>query len=249
MNMKQSMLDTMTSSGGAKRTDADSAMKELASYVFPITEDDNPTSSMIQKRVAAKDEYGNPATPVDFAWAAAKFGDMSAVDEKQKFLVDLATSIVGERKDTSMFFPTHSQKETESYGNRWHLVSKMKGGPEVFELFRTVAAPGLTKLGLSSYSRNADDHGESYTVREDSNAFEDVYGQYYSKLEGKLDAGCKFLKGKSDDEDVLLYGAYLNYIFTVFNNALTRIMDSNGEEINLVSEYKNDREAALKALM
>ncbi len=249
MNMKQSMLDTMTSSGGANRTDADSAMKELASYVFPITEDDNPTSSTIQKRVAAKDEYGNPATPVDFAWAAAKFGDMQAVDEKQKFLVDLATSIVGERKDTSMFFPSHSQKETESYGNRWHLVSKMKGGPEVFELFRTVAAPGLTKLGLSSYSRNADDHGESYTVREDNSAFEDVYGQYYSKLENKLDAGCKFLKGKSDDEDVLLYGAYLNYIFTVFNNALTRIMDSNGEEINLVSEYKNDREAALKALM
>lgn len=249
MNMKQSMLDTMTSSGGANRTEADSTMKELASYVFPITEDDNPTSSAIQKRVAAKDEYGNPATPVDFVWAAAKFGDMQAVDEKQKFLVDLATSIVGEKKDTSMFFPTHSQKETESYGNRWHLVSKMKGGPEVFELFRTVAAPGLTKLGLSSYSRNADDHGESYTVREDNNAFEDVYGQYYSKLENKLDAGCKFLKGKSDDEDVLLYGAYLNYIFTVFNNALTRIMDSNGEEINLVSEYRNDREAALKALM
>lgn len=249
MNMKQSMLDTMTSSGGANMNEADSAMKELASYVFPITEDDNPTSSMIQKRVAAKDEYGNPATPVDFAWAAAKFGDMSAVEEKQKFLVDLATSIVGERKDASMFFPTHSQKDTESYGNRWHLVSKMKGGPEVFELFRTVAAPGLTKLGLSSYSRNADDHGESYTVREDNSAFEDVYGQYYSKLERKLDAGCKFLKGKSDDEDVLLYGAYLNYIFTVFNNALTRIMDSNGEEINLVSEYKNDREAALKALM
>lgn len=249
MNMNQSMLDTMTSSGGANRTDADGTMKELASYVFPITEDDNPTSSTIQKRLAVKDEYGNPANPVDFVWAAAKFGDMSSADEKQKFLVDLATSIVGEKKDTSMFFPTHSQKETESYGNRWHLVSKMKGGPEVFELFRTVAAPGLTKLGLSSYSRNADDHGETYTVREDNNAFEDVYGQYYSKLEGKLDAGCKFLKGKSDDENVLLYGAYLNYIFTVFNNALTRIMDSNGEEINLVSEYKNDREAALKALM
>lgn len=249
MNMKQSMLDTMTSSGAANRTDADSTMKELASYVFPITADDNPTSSTIQTRVAAKDEYGNPATPVDFVWAAAQFGNMKADDDKRNFLVDLAESIVGEKKDTSMFFPSHSQKETESYGNRWHLVSKMKGGPEVFELFRTVAAPGLTKLGLSSYSRNADDHGESYTLREDNSAFEDVYGQYYSKLERKLDAGCKLLKGKSNDEDVLLYGAYLNYIFTVFNNALTRIMDSNGEEINLVSEYKNDREAALKALM
>ena len=58
MNMNQSMLDTMTSSGGANRTDADGTMKELASYVFPITEDDNPTSSTIQKRLAAKDEYG-----------------------------------------------------------------------------------------------------------------------------------------------------------------------------------------------
>ena len=234
MNMQQSLLEAIHSVEEIDRLSPDQALAELKTYVFPMNAVKDIQSSAIRDMV-------DNNKPVTFLWAATEFADKAKSARRDpKFLFDLGRSLLPEQNGTSMFFAHANNREAEYNKSAYRLVSQMKGGPIVFELFRQIAGSELFKLD-ETFQTTIQDDGTSVTQKNETDVgLRDAMGKYYQVLEKALEKTAPFVSQRtttteySEYSDAVLYGAYLGYIFQVFNLARKPISETDGTKLDRV---------------
>lgn len=223
MNMQKIILEALSASDEKRVALASGRnLAQLISYTFPV--DANKVhSSEIVNRI-------NNGKPVDFEWAADNFNDNGS------FLYDLGNSLAPQlKKNTSLFFNIQGPRANLP------LVSKMKEGPVVFDYFGKMMAPTLVERADNTFRTTFDSKGNANTTKMDNEkGFITVEGPYYRNLEKELKYGKELIEKDSnlytekstntEFEDSVLCGAYLRYMFNVFNDAKKQIDEATGNK-------------------
>lgn len=223
MNMQKIILEALSASDEKRVALASGRnLAKLISYTFPV--DVNKVhSSEIVNRI-------NNGKPVDFEWAADNFKDDGS------FLYDLGNSLAPQlKKNTSLFFNVQGPRANLP------LVSKMKEGPVVFDYFGKMMAPTLVERADNTFRTTFDSKGNANTTKMDNEkGFITVEGPYYRNLEKELKYGKELIEKDSnlytekstntEFEDSVLCGAYLRYMFNVFNDAKKQIDEATGDK-------------------
>lgn len=241
MNMQQSVLEAISPTEEKIRLEANKKLSELGQYVFPV-DANTVESSKIQDRISEN-------KPVDFAWAASAFDGYA---QDKTFLVDLAKSILPERGDELLFFPGRVGP-TESEQIKYPLISSMNGGPTVFRLFGEILGAELYKPGVNTFETTPDENGSlSIKTRDDSAGLSDVMGKYRGLMERTMKVGSNIISNGAvvpktgDFRDVVLYAAYLGYIFQCCKDALKQPSETNGKRVSIKG---NTVEARMRNLL
>ena len=223
MNMQKIILEALSASDEKRVALASGRnLAKLISYTFPV--DANKVHSYeIVNRI-------NNGKPVDFEWAADNFKDDGS------FLYDLGNSLAPQlKKNTSLFFNIQGPRANLP------LVSKMKEGPVVFDYFGKMMAPTLVERADNTLRTTFDSKGNANTTKMDNEkGFITVEGPYYRNLEKELKYGKELIEKDSnlytekstntEFEDSVLCGAYLRYMFNVFNDAKKQIDEATGDK-------------------
>ena len=228
MNMQKIMLEALSASDEQKvALDSGRNLANLISYTFPV--DANKVHSQkIVNRI-------NNGKPVDFEWAADNFTGESS------FLYDLGNSLVPMlKKNTSLFFNKQGTRQNLP------LVSKMKEGPVVFDYFGKMMGRNLSERASNTVRTTFDDKGNAKTTQMDNDkGLDTVAGPYYRNLEKELEYGKELIEKddtlytekstNTEFEDSVLCGAYLRYMFNVFNAAKKQIDEATGDKVKKAS--------------
>lgn len=223
MNMRQIVLEAMSSTDDAIKRYAEENLHRMRDYEFPV----DPTAKI---SCPAIDRRVSEGKPVDFVWAVVNYsgGD-------RDFLLELARSILPQETSTSLFFGNQDDKSFESYRRRFPLASSLKGGPAIFEMFGKLVGTALYKWADNSFVNTPDEDGRSdVKKRDDDSGLRDVFGRYYAQLEESLGEMYRWISGSGSIPvhgkyaDDVLYGAYLGYIFQFVKDARKQVSDSDG---------------------
>ena len=223
MNMQKIILEALSASDEKRVALASGRnLAKLISYTFPV-DAHKVHSSEIVNRI-------NNGEPVDFEWAADNFKNDGS------FLYDLGNSLAPQlKKNTSLFFNIQGPRANLP------LVSKMKEGPVVFDYFGKMMAPTLVERADNTFRTTFDSKGNANTTKMDNEkGFITVEGPYYRNLEKELKYGKELIEKDSalytkksttaEFEDSVLCGAYLRYMFNVFNDAKKQIDEATGDK-------------------
>ena len=223
MNMQKIILEALSASDEKRVALASGRnLAKLISYTFPV-DAHKVHSSEIVNRI-------NNGEPVDFEWAADNFKNDGS------FLYDLGNSLAPQlKKNTSLFFNIQGPRANLP------LVSKMKEGPVVFDYFGKMMAPTLVERADNTLRTTFDSKGNANTTKMDNEkGFITVEGPYYRNLEKELKYGKELIEKDSalytkksttaEFEDSVLCGAYLRYMFNVFNDAKKQIDEATGDK-------------------
>lgn len=223
MNMQKIILEALSASDEKRVALASGRnLAKLISYTFPV-DAHKVHSSEIANRI-------NNGEPVDFEWAADNFKNDGS------FLYDLGNSLAPQlKKNTSLFFNIQGPRDNLP------LVSKMKEGPVVFDYFGKMMAPTLVERADNTLRTTFDSKGNANTTKMDNEkGFITVEGPYYRNLEKELKYGKELIEKDSalytkkstntEFEDSVLCGAYLRYMFNVFNDAKKQIDEATGDK-------------------
>ena len=223
MNMQKIILEALSASDEKRVALASGRnLAKLISYTFPV-DAHKVHSSEIVNRI-------NNGEPVDFEWAADNFKNDGS------FLYDLGNSLAPQlKKNTSLFFNIQGPRANLP------LVSKMKEGPVVFDYFGKMMAPTLVERADNTLKTTFDSKGNANTTKMDNEkGFITVEGPYYRNLEKELKYGKELIEKDStlytkksttaEFEDSVLCGAYLRYMFNVFNDAKKQIDEATGDK-------------------
>ena len=223
MNMQKIILEALSASDEKRVALASGRnLAKLISYTFPV-DAHKVHSSKIVNRI-------NNGEPVDFEWAADNFKNDGS------FLYDLGNSLAPQlKKNTSLFFNIQGPRANLP------LVSKMKEGPVVFDYFGKMMAPTLVERADNTLRTTFDSKGNANTTKMDNEkGFITVEGPYYRNLEKELKYGKELIEKDSalytkksttaEFEDSVLCGAYLRYMFNVFNDAKKQIDEATGDK-------------------
>ena len=223
MNMQKIILEALSASDEKRVALASGRnLAKLISYTFPV-DAHKVHSYAIANRI-------NNGEPVDFEWAADNFKNDGS------FLYDLGNSLAPQlKKNTSLFFNIQGPRANLP------LVSKMKEGPVVFDYFGKMMAPTLVERADNTLRTTFDSKGNANTTKMDNEkGFITVEGPYYRNLEKELKYGKELIEKDSalytkkstntEFEDSVLCGAYLRYMFNVFNDAKKQIDEATGDK-------------------
>ena len=223
MNMQKIILEALSASDEKRVALASGRnLAKLISYTFPV-DAKKVHSSEIVNRI-------NNGKPVDFEWAADNFKNDGS------FLYDLGNSLAPQlKKNTSLFFNIQGPRANLP------LVSKMKEGPVVFDYFGKMMAPTLVERADNTVRTTFDSKGNANSTKMDNDkGLITVEGPYYRNLEKELKYGKELIEKDSnlytkkptntEFEDSVLCGAYLRYMFNVFNAAKKQIDEATGDK-------------------
>lgn len=223
MNMQKIILEALSASDEKRVALASGRnLAKLISYTFPV-DAHKVHSYKIVNRI-------NNGEPVDFEWAADNFKNDGS------FLYDLGNSLAPQlKKNTSLFFNIQGPRANLP------LVSKMKEGPVVFDYFGKMMATTLVERADNTLRTTFDSKGNANTTKMDNEkGFITVEGPYYRNLEKELKYGKELIEKDSnlytekstntEFEDSVLCGAYLRYMFNVFNYAKKQIDEATGDK-------------------
>ena len=216
MNMQKIMLEALTYSDEEITRASGRNLANLVKFEFPV-DINTVKSDKIRERLREK-------KPITFEWAAENFTEYNG-----EFLYELGKSLVPDLiKGTSLFFGSQSASTLASYKNRWPYAAAMEEGPKVFEYFGELMGRDLWERSANAVSTKFDKDGNVNSEPMDSvSALIAESVPYYKKLNDELKAGYTLImKDRSITAEVsknhelkkaVLCGAYLRYMFKVFN--------------------------------